>query len=478
MPLPTPLSISKTISPAASAAPVATSQDALLDTKKKPFFSQLDDVMEKAKASSRPPGDALLSDQKALAQGKQEPLSGGSALPLAPAVTELGETGAFQGLEEQRRRVLNLVQPEPEADLDASKLGVAVGTEKTVLGGAINIGVAAEGLQKEPVTSQTSADAVDEVLDDGSAIAPVSIDAMNEAFQSETLIVESSAARQASITQLAAATNTPKADILTPAQVVGQPTATKAVDQAIAQEQLNTETVKESLQKEISMGENAREKQLKNDQNLMMASDKTAKFDAMLKAGAELSSSVPTTTPLSADISTAGRDPASPILQAQTTMPKLSTFLNTPVTDPRWQNDFSQRVSWIAKQGIQEAEIKMTPAHLGRVEIRISINEEQQASVMVYAKQGAARDAIDASLPRLREMLSAQGIELSDVNVSEHSLNDQRQQLSERGSDSEGPLADTGIDGEADDHPVVSSGEVALDSFSDFGGAARVDFYA
>ncbi len=101
----------------------------------------------------------------------------------------------------------------------------------------------------------------------------------------------------------------------------------------------------------------------------------------------------------------------------------LPRFLavDVPFNDPRWQGDFSQRVALMARAGNGQAEIKLNPAHLGPVEVRISINEDQQASVTFFAKHGAVREAIEASLPRLREMFSSQGLELAGSSVSDQS---------------------------------------------------------
>ena len=104
------------------------------------------------------------------------------------------------------------------------------------------------------------------------------------------------------------------------------------------------------------------------------------------------------------------------------TMPRFLATLATPFNDPRWQGDFGQRVALLAKSGLQRADIKLNPAHLGPVEVRITMNDDQQASVTFFAKHGVVRDAIEATMPRLREMLSEQGMNLADSNVSDQSL--------------------------------------------------------
>ncbi len=123
------------------------------------------------------------------------------------------------------------------------------------------------------------------------------------------------------------------------------------------------------------------------------------------------------------------------------------TMLHVPLTDPQWQADLSNKIVMLAKGAgpgqAQVAEIRLNPAHMGPIEVRVVMNDDQ-ASVTFTAQHGAVRDAIDSSLPRLREMFTSSGLLLSDTEVSDQSLYDRRQNenqdLAERGqqhSDSE-----------------------------------------
>jgi flagellar hook-length control protein FliK len=60
----------------------------------------------------------------------------------------------------------------------------------------------------------------------------------------------------------------------------------------------------------------------------------------------------------------------------------------------------------------------MNPADLGPVQVRIEMNQNQdQASVWFTAEHADTRSALEQSLPRLREMFSAQGMSLTDAGV-------------------------------------------------------------
>jgi flagellar hook-length control protein FliK len=86
------------------------------------------------------------------------------------------------------------------------------------------------------------------------------------------------------------------------------------------------------------------------------------------------------------------------------------------VGEPGWGNAFSQRVSWMVGQQIQSAEFRVEPPQLGPIEVRLSIANDQ-ASLTFAAPHAGARDAIQASLPRLQEILLESGVSLGNVFV-------------------------------------------------------------
>ena len=85
--------------------------------------------------------------------------------------------------------------------------------------------------------------------------------------------------------------------------------------------------------------------------------------------------------------------------------------------DPRWAEDFGERVLWAAHRGIGRAEIQLNPLDLGRIEIRLEI-EDGQAHVQFSTAQVQAAAAIEQALPRLRELFAQEGLHLAQVQVS------------------------------------------------------------
>ena len=97
-------------------------------------------------------------------------------------------------------------------------------------------------------------------------------------------------------------------------------------------------------------------------------------------------------------------------------MPVLD--VGRPVGHPNWDQALGQRVSILARDGIQVAELKLQPPELGAVDVRIRVRDGE-AVVHFTAQSAAAREAIDLALPRLREMLAESGLTLTESEVSD-----------------------------------------------------------
>jgi flagellar hook-length control protein FliK len=88
----------------------------------------------------------------------------------------------------------------------------------------------------------------------------------------------------------------------------------------------------------------------------------------------------------------------------------------TPVGQPGFGQEFSERVMVLARGGIQTAQISLQPAGLGPVGVSIQMHGHT-ASLVFTAQHEATRNALEAELPRLREMFAASGMQLSDASV-------------------------------------------------------------
>lgn len=113
--------------------------------------------------------------------------------------------------------------------------------------------------------------------------------------------------------------------------------------------------------------------------------------------------------------------------------------ISSVVQNPAWSQGLTNQVAWMVQGNIQSAEIRLNPAHLGPLEVKLSI-EDDVARLSFISSHAPVREALDAAMPRLREMLEQQGISLADVDVSQHS--DQDQQSADEANDSTGTLVD------------------------------------
>ncbi len=98
----------------------------------------------------------------------------------------------------------------------------------------------------------------------------------------------------------------------------------------------------------------------------------------------------------------------------------VTSAVNLPLQHPRWGTAVSEKVVWMMNAQIKEASIKLNPASLGSIEIKLSLVDDQ-ANVTFNVLTSQAKEALESALPRLREMLAEQGIALNDTSVSDQS---------------------------------------------------------
>jgi len=103
--------------------------------------------------------------------------------------------------------------------------------------------------------------------------------------------------------------------------------------------------------------------------------------------------------------------------QPKADAPVLAGTLSAPLgTDP-WQQDLSAQLALMAGQGEEAyAVMKLSPAELGDLEIRLTVRDGE-ASVEFAAAAPEARAALELAQPRLQEMFAAQGLSLSQTHI-------------------------------------------------------------
>lgn len=94
------------------------------------------------------------------------------------------------------------------------------------------------------------------------------------------------------------------------------------------------------------------------------------------------------------------------------------TEVAAPVGDALFPNRFAAEVALLGSAGIERAEIRLQPRELGPVRIELSMSGES-ARIAFSAVQPETRQAIEQSLPILKDMLAERGLMLGDTSVSD-----------------------------------------------------------
>lgn len=115
--------------------------------------------------------------------------------------------------------------------------------------------------------------------------------------------------------------------------------------------------------------------------------------------------------------------------------PQNAPSITAHLHDNKWSQQLSDRVLWLARGDVQNAQINISPAHLGPIQISLSLNGEQMTAHFVSANQ-EVRQALEDALPRLREMLAGAGINLGQANVGSQQQQAQAEQFTAKGENS------------------------------------------
>jgi flagellar hook-length control protein FliK len=94
----------------------------------------------------------------------------------------------------------------------------------------------------------------------------------------------------------------------------------------------------------------------------------------------------------------------------------IDRAVHSPVGSAAWADEIGTRVVMMTESGNHTASLKLSPEHLGPLEISITVRDDK-ASVWFGAAHADTRAAIETALPRLREMFEAQGLSLADAGV-------------------------------------------------------------
>lgn len=173
------------------------------------------------------------------------------------------------------------------------------------------------------------------------------------------------------------------------------------------------------------------------------------------------------TPPIAGNAQTANVIPAAmPTIQASSgPLQTAAMEISVPVNSPAWGESLGNKMVWMSGQGSQVAELRLDPPHLGPLEVRLTMNNDQ-ASVSFVSHHPAVREAIESAMPRLREMLADNGIMLGNTSVGAESFQQQQQASAENARNGRG-------NGAQDEGDMLDMSEVASGQMLTSGGSGK-----
>ena len=94
-----------------------------------------------------------------------------------------------------------------------------------------------------------------------------------------------------------------------------------------------------------------------------------------------------------------------------------ATTLYSRVGTAAWDQQLGQKVIFMAAGGEQSATMELNPPDLGPLQVVLSVSKDQATAAFTSAAP-EVRQALEAALPKLREMMGEAGIQLGNATVS------------------------------------------------------------
>ncbi|HEX2828967.1 MAG TPA: flagellar hook-length control protein FliK [Burkholderiales bacterium] len=96
--------------------------------------------------------------------------------------------------------------------------------------------------------------------------------------------------------------------------------------------------------------------------------------------------------------------------------PTATARVDTPLGLPGWGDAFQQKVVWMVDRQLERAELHINPQHLGPVDVMLDMTGDG-AQIAFTSPHAAVREAIESTLPDLRNALDARGLSLGQASV-------------------------------------------------------------
>lgn len=156
--------------------------------------------------------------------------------------------------------------------------------------------------------------------------------------------------------------------------------------------------------------------------------------------------------------------PTAPVAPAN-----AADMLSPPVGGKGWDQALGQKIVWMVGGEQQSASLTLNPPDLGPLHVVLNVSNNE-ATASFTAAQPEVRHALEAAMPKLREMLGEAGIQLGQANVNAGTPNNQQNAFEQRQPSSRHNTA--AADNESTDAPMrvvrsqtIAGGQGLVDTF-------------
>lgn len=125
--------------------------------------------------------------------------------------------------------------------------------------------------------------------------------------------------------------------------------------------------------------------------------------------------------PLDATVAAATRQFGQFEQLARTAEAPTRATVEAPLRSQGFATEFSEKIVWLVGRQAQVADLSLNPPQLGALEVRLSLSGGE-AGAQFFSPNPQVRDAIEAALPRLRELMAQAGITLGDAHVRDEAF--------------------------------------------------------
>lgn len=100
---------------------------------------------------------------------------------------------------------------------------------------------------------------------------------------------------------------------------------------------------------------------------------------------------------------------------------KVNAAIEAPVRSALFATELANKVVWLSGRQGQFADLSLNPPQMGSLEVRLTVSGVD-ATAQFFSPNPVVRDAIDAALPKLRELMAQAGLSLGEAEVRDHAF--------------------------------------------------------